>query len=83
MTEYSDDQAAEQDIRDEGIPWMAQDELEAYEAAETVDQIAAVHASIERRRSKLSEMDRARIQHLEYDHEAIQALFDRAGLPLE
>jgi len=78
-----DDPDAEEGARSEGIPWMATDELGIYENAETGEQLEAIHTAIEERRSNLNELDRARLNRLEYEPEAIQAILDRVGLPLD
>ncbi|WP_111748644.1 hypothetical protein [Salinisphaera orenii] len=74
---------AEQDVREAGVPWMATDELAAFENAVTGEAIQAVHAAIGRRRRLLNDVDRARIARHEWEHEAIQAIFDRVGLALD
>lgn len=77
-----DDPQAQQDAHDEGIPWMATDEYDAYSKACTAEDIEAVYVAMDHRRARLNEVDRARIARLEKDNEAIQAIFDRAELPL-
>lgn len=78
-----DDPDAEECARSEGIPWMATDELDIYENAETEEQLEAIHTAIDQRCSELNELDHARLKRLEYEPEAIQAIFDRVGLPLD
>lgn len=62
--------------------YMAQDELHAIADADTPERIEALNDRIIDRRARLDEFSRRRIERLAWDHDGIQALFDRAGIDL-
>lgn len=64
------------------ITWMARDEMIAYQLATTEREVGRLHAAAYRRRAKLSRIDQKHVSRLSGDPDAIQAVFDRRGLPL-